>query len=173
MERWRRSDRAFVAPCAPRSRSRSGLLGATYYDPWGLLVAGGAAIMALGVAATNRILGAPLIIGGLLIVVLALTTRPYFACARFEHFMRTTEVTDGALAALARDTAEAREFQTRFGASSTTVDRSGRTAVDFRGANAGLRVFVADGPRAVGSFLDCPGRPLVSANVVDAIRAGC
>ena len=145
----------------------------TYYDPWGLVVAGGAALMALGIAATNRVLVITLILGGLLIVVLALTTRPYFACAQFDHFARTAEVSDAVLVALARDTAEAREFQSRFGVSMLTVDRSGRTAVDFRSGNARLRVFIADGPRTVDSFLDCPGRPPASDNVVDAIRAGC
>jgi hypothetical protein len=146
----------------------------TYYDPWGIVVAGGAAIMALGVAAAHRTLAMSLILCGLLIVVLALTTRPYFACAQFEHFARTTEVTDADLVALARDTVEAREFQRRFGVSSTTVDRSGRTAIDFRSGHVRLRVFMADGPRAVDSFLDCPGRRLASTNVVEAIRAaGC
>jgi hypothetical protein len=45
--------------------------------------------------------------------------------------------------------------------------------VDFRSGDIRLRVFIADGPRAVDSFLDCPGRRVVSTNVVEAIRAGC
>jgi hypothetical protein len=94
-------------------------------------------------------------------------------CCQFQALEPLGQVTDAEIVAVARDSAEGREFIRRYAASSPSVDRSGRTAVDFRSGDIRLRVFIADGPRAVDSFLDCPGRRLVSTNVVEAIRAGC
>jgi hypothetical protein len=189
MERWQRSDRAFLAQRAPLSRSRSRPIGACdrcrlrsvslLRLPHLLRPVGDRGRRRRGDHGARCGRGTPHPRN----VSHPVRTpdrrsrshdAPYFACAQFQHFARTTEVTDADLVALARDTVEAREFQRRFGVSSTTVDRSGRTAIDFRSGHVRLRVFMADGPRAVDSFLDCPGRRLASTNVVEAIRAaGC
>jgi hypothetical protein len=82
---------------------------------------------------------------------------------------------DERLIAVARDTDEAREFERNNTAPpQATVDRSGRIAVDLRsGAQARLRVFIGAGPRVEGFLLECPGRPIATSNVMQALQAGC
>jgi hypothetical protein len=82
---------------------------------------------------------------------------------------------DAQLIAAAEDTDEAREFERSYSAPPTaSVDRSGRVAVDLRsGSAARLRVFIGTGLRAEGFLLECPGRPIVTSNVMEALQAGC
>lgn len=82
---------------------------------------------------------------------------------------------DEQLVTLARGTTEAQAFLARFPGAATSVDRSGRVGVDFRGGDPGirLRVFIVDGPKAGGSFLECPRAQLIQENVADAVRRGC
>ncbi len=86
---------------------------------------------------------------------------------------RLLDVPDAELLAIAEESPEARAFVYRYPIASSTVDRSGRAAVDYRAGPARLRLFFGEGPRVTGALLDCPGRAPVETNVVDAARAGC
>jgi hypothetical protein len=83
------------------------------------------------------------------------------------------DATDGELITTAEASAEAQAFLRRYPSASTSVDRSGRIAVDFRTPVARLRVFIEAGPRVAGALLDCPGRAPIETNVAEAARAGC
>jgi hypothetical protein len=82
---------------------------------------------------------------------------------------------DAQLIAVARDTDEAREFERNDSVPpSASVDRSGRVAVDLRsGPRSRLRVFIGAGLRVEEFLLECPGRPIVTTNVMQALQAGC
>jgi hypothetical protein len=82
-------------------------------------------------------------------------------------------VSDTVLVATAEESAEARAFLRRYPQATATVDRSGRVAVDFRAGSARLRVFLDSGPRVSGAVLECPDRPPIDTDVVEAARAGC
>ena len=86
---------------------------------------------------------------------------------------RMTDVSDAELIAAASESAEAQAFERRYPQARTTVDRSGRVAVEFRTESARLRVFVERGPRVVRAVLECPDRPPIQTGVVAAARAGC
>ena len=77
---------------------------------------------------------------------------------------------DEQLVTLARGTAEAQAFLARYPGAATSVDRSGRVAVDFCGGDPGirLRVFIQDVPKAGGSFLECPRAQVIQEDVAAA-----
>jgi hypothetical protein len=79
-------------------------------------------------------------------------------------------VSDAEYIAIARSSPPAQAFYAKYTGVEAQVDRSGRLAVDFRTAEARLRVFI-ENDRAAATFVECPVGTVRTGDVVAAIRA--
>lgn len=84
-------------------------------------------------------------------------------------------LSDPELLSSADATPEAQAFRGRYHDAATTIDRSGRVAVDYRSAGPGagvrLRLFIEPGPVVREGFLECTHGALITSNIAGAIRS--